>query len=100
MVRNTDGLKRNAEVAARMPSSVRPRRSCGCYLKKRRSTSSVATRAKVSTAWLYGTKAVRDKIAKIRNTSPVSAGDTEETVSAITKRPLIEPSTSAIRLRV
>jgi hypothetical protein len=36
---------------------------------------SVATRAKVSTAWLYGTKAVRDKIVKIRNTSPVSAGE-------------------------
>ena len=36
---------------------------------------SVATRAKVSTAWLYGTKAVRDKIVKIRNRSPVSAGE-------------------------
>ena len=36
---------------------------------------SVATRAKVSTAWLYRTKAVRDKIVKIRNRSPVSAGE-------------------------
>jgi cell division inhibitor SulA len=38
-------------------------------------TFRVARRAKVSTAWLYGTKAVRDKIVKIRNTSPVSAGE-------------------------
>jgi hypothetical protein len=36
---------------------------------------SVAARAKVSTAWLYGTKSVRDKIAKNRNTSPVAAGE-------------------------
>jgi len=36
---------------------------------------SVAARAKVSTAWLYGTKSVRDKIVKNRNTSPVAAGE-------------------------
>jgi hypothetical protein len=36
---------------------------------------SVAARAKVSTAWLYGTKSVRDKIVKIRNISPVTAGE-------------------------
>jgi hypothetical protein len=36
---------------------------------------SVAARAKVSTAWLYGTKSVRDKIVKIRTTSPVAAGE-------------------------
>jgi hypothetical protein len=36
---------------------------------------SVAARAKVSTAWLYETKSVRDKIAKIRNISPVTAGE-------------------------
>jgi hypothetical protein len=34
---------------------------------------SVAARAKVSTAWLYGIKSVRDKIVKIRNTSPVAS---------------------------
>jgi cell division inhibitor SulA len=34
---------------------------------------SVAARAKISTAWLYGTKSVRDKIVKIRNTFPVAA---------------------------
>jgi hypothetical protein len=35
----------------------------------------VAARAKVSTAWLYGKKSVREKIVKIRNTSPVAAGE-------------------------
>jgi hypothetical protein len=36
---------------------------------------SVAARAKVSTAWLYGTKSVRDKIVKMRHTSPTTAGE-------------------------
>jgi hypothetical protein len=36
---------------------------------------SVAARAKVSTAWLYETKAVRDKIVTIRNTSTVASGE-------------------------
>jgi hypothetical protein len=36
---------------------------------------SVAARAKVSTAWLYGTQSLREKIMKIRNTSPVAAGE-------------------------
>lgn len=36
---------------------------------------SVAARAKVSTARLYGTKSVRDKIVQIRNTAPVAAGE-------------------------
>jgi cell division inhibitor SulA len=36
---------------------------------------SVAARAKVSTAWLYRTKSVRDKIVKIRNISPVTASE-------------------------
>src|ERR1700736_1479654 len=39
---------------------------------------SVAARAKVSTAWLYGTKPLRDKIVKIRNTSPVAAGENSQ----------------------
>jgi hypothetical protein len=36
---------------------------------------SVAARAKVSTAWLYGKKSLRDKIMTIRTTSPVAAGE-------------------------
>jgi Family of unknown function (DUF6262) len=34
---------------------------------------SVATRAGVSTAWLYRTKSLRDKIMKVRTTSPAVA---------------------------
>ena len=34
-----------------------------------------AARANVSTAWLYGTKSIRDKIVKIRNTVPIAMGE-------------------------
>src|SRR6202046_52560 len=76
MVRNTDGLKRNG----RSRSEDAMQRTTAAILlmlseEKEINFRSVATRAKVSTAWLYGTKAVRDKIVKIRNTSPVSAGE-------------------------
>src|SRR5580692_10592306 len=76
MVRNTDGLKRNA----RSRSEDAMQRTTAAILlmlseEKEINFRSVATRAKVSTAWLYGTKAVRDKIVKIRNVSPVSAGE-------------------------
>ena len=76
MGRNTDGLKRNA----RSRSEDAMQRATAAILlmlseEKEINFRSVATRAKVSTAWLYGTKAVRDKILKIRNTSPVSAGE-------------------------
>jgi len=37
---------------------------------------SVAARADVSTAWLYRTKPLRDKIMKARTTSPAVAGET------------------------
>jgi hypothetical protein len=36
---------------------------------------SVAARAKVSKAWLYGTKVVRDKIAKIRGISHIGPNE-------------------------
>ena len=65
MVRNTDGLKLNARIAARMQMQ---RATSAILLMLSEETEinfrSVATRAKVSTAWLYGTKAVRDKIVK------------------------------------
>ena len=76
MVRNTDGLKRNARSRC---EDAMQRTTAAILLMLSEETEinfrSVATRAKVSTAWLYGTKAVRDKIVKIRNTSPVSAGE-------------------------
>ena len=76
MVRNTDGLRRSArsrseDVAQRVTAAILLMQSDEVDINFR----SVAARAKVSTAWLYGTKAVRDKILKIRNTSPVSAGE-------------------------
>ena len=76
MVRNTDGLKRSARSRSK---DAMQRATAAILLMQSEEAEinfrSVATRAKVSTAWLYGTKAVRDKIVKIRNTSPVSAGE-------------------------
>jgi hypothetical protein len=76
MVRNTDGLRRSArsrseDVAQRVTAAILLMQSDEVDINFR----SVAARAKVSTAWLYGTKSVRDKIVKIRNTSPVAAGE-------------------------
>ena len=72
MVRNTDGLKRSArsrseDAVQRATAAILLMQSEEAEINFR----SVAARAKVSTAWLYGTKSVRDKIVKIRNTSPV-----------------------------
>ena len=74
MVRNTDGLKRSArsrseDAMQRATAAILLMQSEEAEINFR----SVAARAKVSTAWLYGTKTVRDKIVKIRNTSPVAA---------------------------
>jgi hypothetical protein len=71
-----EGLKRNArsrsaETMERATAAVQQMHSEEVEINFR----SVAARAKVSTAWLYGTKSVRDKIVKIRNTSPVTAGE-------------------------
>ena len=76
MVRNMDGLKRSArsrseDAMQRATTAILLMQSEEVELNFR----SVAARAKVSTAWLYGTKSVRDKIVKIRNTSPVAAGE-------------------------
>jgi hypothetical protein len=76
MVRNTDGLKRSARSRSegamqRATATILLMQSEEMEINFR----SVAARAKVSTAWLYGTKPLRDKIVKIRNTSPVAAGE-------------------------
>jgi hypothetical protein len=76
MVRNIDGLKRSA----RSRSEGAMQRATAAMLQMQSEEAdinfrSVAARAKVSTAWLYGTKSVRDKIVKNRNTSPVAAGE-------------------------
>ena len=76
MVRNTGDLRcsarsRSEDVAQRVTAAILLMQSDEVDINFR----SVAARAKVSTAWLYGTKSVRDKIVKIRNTSPVAAGE-------------------------
>ena len=73
---NTEGLKRSA----RSRSEGAMQRATAAILQMQTEEAdinfrSVAARAKVSTAWLYGTKSVRVKIVKIRNTSPVAAGE-------------------------
>ena len=76
MVRNTDGLMRSARSRS---EDATQRATAAILLMQAEEVDinfrSVAARAKVSTAWLYGTKSVREKIVKIRNTSPVAAGE-------------------------
>jgi cell division inhibitor SulA len=57
---------------------------------------SVAARAKVSTAWLYGTKYIRDKIMKIRNTAPAAAGESLQHRLRISHERII----ATLRLRI
>ena len=76
MVRNLAGLKRSAQsrsdgAMSRATAAIRKMQSEEVDINFR----SVAARAKVSTAWLYGTKSLRDKIMKIRTTSPAAAGE-------------------------
>ena len=83
MVRNTDGLKRSARSRS---EDAMQRATAAILLMQSEEVDinfrSVAARAKVSTAWLYGTKSVRDRIVKIRNTSPVAAGENSATSAA------------------
>jgi hypothetical protein len=76
MVRNIDGLKRSARSRS---EDAMQRATTVILLMQSEEVEvnfrSVAARAKVSTAWLYGTKFLRDKIMKMRTTSPVAAGE-------------------------
>lgn len=77
MVRNTDGLKRSArsrseDAMQRATVTILLMQSEEAEINFR----SVAARAKVSRAWLYGTKALRDRIMKIRATSPAAGCET------------------------
>jgi cell division inhibitor SulA len=76
MIRNTDGLKRNARARS---EDARQRATAALLLMQSEEVDinfrSLAARAKVSTAWLYETKSLRDKILKIRNTSPAATGE-------------------------
>ena len=77
MVRNLAGLKRSAQsrsndTMSRATLAIRQMKSEEVEINFR----SVATRAGVSTAWLYRTKPMRDKIMKARTISPAVAGET------------------------
>ena len=77
MVRNLAGLKRSAQsrsndTMSRATLAIRQMKSEEVEINFR----SVATRAGVSTAWLYRTKPMRDKIMKARTTFPAVAGET------------------------
>ena len=76
MVRNVEGLKRSArsrsaETMERATAAMRLMHSEEMEIN----FCSVAARAQVSTAWLYGTKALRAAIMKARHTSPSAAGE-------------------------
>ena len=79
MVRNTDGLMRNARSRS---EDATQRATAAILLMEAEEVDinfrSVAARAKVSTAWLYGTKSVRDKIVKMRHTLPTPAGESSQ----------------------
>jgi hypothetical protein len=77
MVRNLAGLKRSTqarsdETMSRATLAIRQMKSEEVDINFR----TVATRAGVSTAWLYRTKPLRDKIMKARTASPAVAGET------------------------
>jgi hypothetical protein len=96
MVRNTDGLKRSA----RSRSEDAMQRSTAAILLMHSEEAeinfrSVAARAKVSTAWLYGTKSVRD-IVKMRHTSPATAGESPYRRQLISHERVV----ATLRLRV
>ena len=57
---------------------------------------SVATRANVSTAWLYGTKSLRDKIMKARTTSPAVAGEVPQHHQRLSHERIV----ATLRLRI
>jgi len=97
MVRNTDGLKRNA----RTRSEDAMQRAIAAILLMQSEEAeinfrSVAARAKVSTAWLYGTKSVRDKIVKMRHISPAAAGESPYRRQQISHERVV----ATLRLRV
>jgi hypothetical protein len=76
MLRNLEGLKRSArsrsdDATERATSAIRLMQEEEVEVNFR----SVAARAQVSTAWLYGTKALRATIMKERHASPAASGE-------------------------
>lgn len=98
MVRNLAGLKRSAqshsdETLSRATLAMRQMKSEEVEINFR----SVAARASVSTAWLYRTKPLRDKIMKARTTSPVAAGETLQSRQRLSHERIV--ATLRVRIR-
>jgi hypothetical protein len=97
MVRNLAGLKRSArsrsvEAMARAKDAIQQMQMAEVEINFR----SVATRANVSTAWLYGTKSLRDKIMKARTTSPAVAGEVPQHRQRLSHERIV----ATLRLRI
>ena len=97
MVRNLAGLKRSAQsrsndTMSRATLAIRQMKSEEVEINFR----SVAARATVSTAWLYRTKSLRDKIMKARITSPALAGETLQSRQRLSHERIV----ATLRLRV
>jgi hypothetical protein len=97
MVRNLAGLKRSArsrsvEAMARATAAIRQMQSEEVEINFR----SVATRASVSTAWLYGTKSLRDRIMKAPTTSPAAAGEAPQHRQRLSHERIV----ATLRLRI
>jgi hypothetical protein len=97
MVRNLAGLKSSAqsrsnETMSRATLAIRQMKSEEVEINFR----SVATRAGVSTAWLYRTKPMRDRIMKARTTSPAVAGETLQSRQRLSHERIV----ATLRLRI
>jgi len=97
MVRNLAGLKRSAqsrsnETMSRATLAIRQMKPEEVEINFR----SVAARANVSTAWLYRTKPLRDKIMEARTTSPAAAGETLQSRQRLSHERIV----ATLRLRV
>ncbi len=97
MVRNLAGLKRSAQsrsdgAMSRATAAIRKMQSEEVDINFR----SVATQAGVSTAWLYRTKSLRDKIMKARTTSPIVAGEVPQHRQRLSQERVV----ATLRLRI
>jgi len=97
MVRNLAGLKSSAqsrsnETMSRATLAIRQMQSEDVDINFR----SVATRAGVSTAWLYRTKPMRNRIMKARTTLPAVAGETLQSRQRLSQERIV----ATLRLRI
>ncbi len=97
MVRNLVGLKRSAQsrsdgTMSRATLALRQMKSEEVEINFR----SVATRANVSTAWLYRTKPLRDKIMKARTATPAVIGEAPQHRLRLSQERIV----ATLRLRI